>query len=158
MTLTLNVKARLLDPSTRCKYMIKNPEKYLTTAGGKICCRRCKAQSSRTKLQCAKPALKGKAVCGHHGGYSTGPKTKAGKDRIRAAHLKHCEETLEAKTERSEKKAMFRYLTDVGNHCNLFYMQLKTRGRPPSGYKQLDLTDPEQLALTILKIQHKRKC
>jgi hypothetical protein len=31
------------------------------------------------------------------------------------------------------------------------YEQLKTRGRPPSGYTQLDLTDPEQLALTILK-------
>ena len=27
----------------------------------------------------------------------------------------------------------------------------KTRGRPPSGYSQLDLTDPEQLALGILK-------
>ena len=131
--------------------MIKNLELYLITAGGKIRCRRCKARSSRTKLQCAKPALKGKAVCGHHGGYSTGPKTKAGKDRIRAAHLTHGEETLEAKAERSEKSVMFRYLTDIGNHCNMFYKQLKTRGRPPSGYTQLDLTDPEQLALTILK-------
>jgi len=27
----------------------------------------------------------------------------------------------------------------------------KTRGRPPSGYTKLDLTDPEQLALVILK-------
>ena len=131
--------------------MIQKPEPYLITAGGKIRCRRCKAQSSRTKLQCAKPALKGKAVCGHHGGYSTGPKTKAGKDRIRAAHWRHGEETNEAKAERSAKSLMFRYLTDFGNHCNLFYKQLKTRGRPPSGYTQLDLTDPEQLALTILR-------
>ena len=131
--------------------MIQNPEKYLITAGGKIRCRRCKAQSSRTKLQCFKPALKGKAVCGHHGGYSTGPKTKAGKDRIRTAHLTHGEETLEAKAERNEKSVMFRYLTDLGNHCNMFYKKLKTRGRPPLGYKQLDLTDPEQLALAILK-------
>ena len=131
--------------------MIKNPEPYLITAGGKIRCRRCKAQSSRTKLQCAKPALKGKAVCGHHGGLSTGPRSQKGKNRIRAAHLKHGEETLEAKTERSEKNAMFRYLTDIGNHCDMFYKQIKTRGRPPSGYTQLDLTDPEQLALAILK-------
>jgi len=133
--------------------MIQNPEPYLNTAGGKIRCRRCKAQSSRTKLQCSKPALKGKAVCGHHGGYSTGPKTKEGKDRIRAAHLKHGEETQEAKAERSEKSVMFRYLTDLGNHCNMFYKQLKTRGRPPMGYVQLDLTDPEQLALAILHSQ-----
>jgi hypothetical protein len=46
---------------------------------------------------------------------------------------------------------MFRYLNDIGNHVELFYKQLKTRGRPPSGYTQLDLTDPEQLALAILK-------
>jgi hypothetical protein len=131
--------------------MIQNPEQYLITAGGKICCRRCKAQSSRTKLQCSKPALKGKAVCGHHGGYSTGPRTKEGKDRIRATHLKLGEETLEAKAERSEKSVMFRYLTDIGNHCNMFYKQLKTQGRPPSGYAKLNLNDEEQLAIAILK-------
>jgi hypothetical protein len=130
--------------------MIQNPEQYLITAGGKICCRRCKAQSSRTKLQCSKPALKGKAVCGHHGGYSTGPRSKEGKDRIRAAHFKHGGETLEAKAERSAKSVMFRYLTDIGNHCNMFYKQLKTTGRPPSGYVQLDLEDPEQLVLAVL--------
>ena len=53
--------------------------------------------------------------------------------------------------ERSEKSFMFRYLTDIGNHCNMFYKQLKTRGRPPSGYAQLDLNDKEQLAIAILK-------
>ena len=131
--------------------MIKNPEPFLITAGGKIRCRRCKAQSSRTKLQCAKPALKGKAVCGHHGGLSTGPRSQKGKNRIRAAHLKHGQETLEAKAERSAKSLMFRYINDIGNHCNLFFKQIKVRGRPPSGYTQLDLTDPEQLALGILK-------
>ena len=131
--------------------MIQNPEQYLITAGGKIRCRRCKAQSSRTKLQCAKPSLKGKAVCQFHGGRSTGPKSKEGKDRIRAAHWKHGEETLEAKAERSAKSAMFLYLRDLGEHIGLFYKKLKARGRPPSGYVQLDLTDPKQLALAILK-------
>lgn len=131
--------------------MIENPEKYLSTAGGKIRCRRCKAQSSRTKLQCAKPALRGKAVCGHHGGLSTGPRSKEGKDRIRAAHWKHGDETLEAKAERSAKSLMFRYLNDIGNHCGMFYRQIKALGRPPSGYTQLDLTDPEQLVTAILK-------
>jgi len=136
--------------------MIKNPEAYLITAGGKICCRRCKAKSSRTNLQCSKPALKGKAVCGHHGGYSTGPTSKEGKYRIRAAHFKHGAETLEAKAERSAKSVMFRYLTDIGNHCNMFYKEIKTRGRPPKGYAQLDLADPEQLALAILKTLHSK--
>ena len=131
--------------------MITSQKRYLTTAGGKIRCRRCKAQSSRTNLQCSKPALKGRAVCQFHGGLSTGPRSKEGKDRIRATHFKHGEETVEAKAERSAKSVVFRYLTDIGNHCDMFYKKLKTRGRPPSGYTQLDLTDPEQLALAILK-------
>ena len=131
--------------------MSQTTELYLITAGGKIRCRRCKARSSRTKLQCAKPALKGKVVCGHHGGYSTGPRTKEGKGRIRAAHLKHGQETQEARAERSAKSLMFKYLLDLGNHTDLFYKQIKVRGRPPLGYTHLDLTDPEQLTLAILK-------
>ena len=136
--------------------MSQTTELYLITAGGKIRCRRCKARSSRTKIQCAKPALKGKAVCGHHGGYSTGPKTKGGKERIRTAHLKHGQETQEARAERSAKSLMFKYLLDLGNHTDLFYKQIKVRGRPPSGYIHLDLTDPEQLAVAILKTQPKK--
>ena len=54
--------------------------------------------------------------------------------------------------QRAAKSEMFRYLTDLGNHCKLFYKEIKTRGRPPTGYEKLDLTDPEQLALAILKI------
>ena len=131
--------------------MSQATELYLITADGKIRCRRCKARSSRTKIQCAKPALKSKVVCGHHGGYSTGPKTKGGKERIRTAHLKHGQETQEARAERSAKNLMFKYLLDLGNHTDLFYKQIKVRGRPPLGYTHLDLTDPEQLALVILR-------
>ena len=95
-------------------------------------------------------------VCGHHGGYSTGPRTKEGKERIRAAHLKHGQETQEARAERNKKSVMLRYLNDIGNHVELFYRQIKTRGRPPSGYAQLDLSNPEQLAVAILKTQPKK--
>jgi len=125
----------------------------LITAGGRIKCRRCTAKSSHTKEQCKRPVskLSKTSKCSRHGGLSTGPKTKEGKDRIRAAHLKLGGETLAAKAECSEKSVMFRYLTDFGNHCNMFYEQLKTLGRPPSGYTQLDLTDPEQLAIAILR-------
>ena len=131
--------------------MIKNPEPYLITAGGRIRCRRCKAQSSRTKAQCKNPALKNKAVCKWHGGLSTGPKTKAGKDRIRAAHLTHGEETQEAKAQRSVKSALFRYLTDLGNHCNMFYKEIKPLGRPPANYAKFDANDIKQLELLIIK-------
>ena len=32
----------------------------------------------------------------------------------------------------------------------MFYKKIKARSRPPSGYMQVDLTDPEQLALGLL--------
>jgi hypothetical protein len=53
--------------------------------------------------------------------------------------------------ERSEKSMMFRYLTDLGNHRNMFYKEIKARGRPPSGSAKLDLNDEERLAIAILK-------
>ena len=56
-----------------------------------------------------------------------------------------------AKAIRSQKSEMFRYLTDLGNHFDMFYEKIKTRGRLPSDYKKLDLTDSEQLALAVLK-------
>ena len=127
------------------------PEQYLITAGGKIKCKRCQARSSRKKQQCGKPAMHLKNVCDTHGGLSTGPKTAEGIKRIQNAHWKHGNETNESRAERIAKSVMFRYLTDLGNHCNMFYKQLKTRGRPPSGYAQLDLNDKEQLDIAILK-------
>ena len=102
---------------------INNPELILITAGGRIKCRRCTAKSSHTKKHCKRPAskLSKTSKCSRHGGLSTGPKTKVGKDRIRAAHLKHGEETREAKAKRSAKSVMFKYLLDLGNHVGLFY-------------------------------------
>ena len=58
---------------------IVNVELTLTTAGGRIVCRRCNAMSKRTKLQCGGPAVRGKTKCKFHGGRSTGPRTDEGK-------------------------------------------------------------------------------
>jgi len=63
----------------------------------------------------------------------------------------HGERTKEAEAELRKKGVLLRYLVDLGNHSRLFYKEIKTRGRPPAGYERLDLTDPEQLALAILK-------
>ena len=43
---------------------------YLQTAGGKITCLRCTAKSTRTKLQCGRPAIKTSRTqkCQYHGG------------------------------------------------------------------------------------------
>lgn len=94
---------------------IQNPELLLITAGGKIRCRRCVGVSSRTKKQCKHPALKTSrgSRCKWHAGASTGPKTKEGKDRIRAAHWKDGSETLEAKSERRRKFAQLREIAKL---------------------------------------------
>jgi len=129
--------------------MIQDPEHYLITAGGKIRCRRCKAQSSRTKLQCSKPALKGKSVCQFHGGRSTGPKTKEGKRRIRDAHWVHGEATLEARQNHREASARIAMLEQLGWHLKMFRGN-KTRGRKPAGYIKLNLNEADQIYIALL--------
>jgi hypothetical protein len=66
---------------------MKEITQKLVTAGNKITCARCTAKSKRSGEQCKKPALKASRTqkCEFHGGRSTGPKTKVGRDRQRAA-------------------------------------------------------------------------
>ena len=71
-----NVIEGMSGKSNDCNNVI---EGMLTTAGGKIVCRRCSAMSKRTKLQCGGPAIKGKTKCKFHGGLSTGPKSELGR-------------------------------------------------------------------------------
>ena len=130
----------------------------LITAGGRIKCRRCTAKSSRTTEQCKRPAskLSKTSKCSRHGGLSTGPKTKEGKDRIRSAHLKHGRETLEAKAKRSAKSAMFFYLRDLGEHLKMFEPK-KNRGKKPSAYVRQDLISRLNILEIILRIENLKK-
>lgn len=49
---------------------------------------KCQAHSRSGKL-CGNFAVKGKKVCKLHGGWSTGPKTEEGRERIRQARTIH---------------------------------------------------------------------
>ena len=64
--------------------------------------------------------------------------------------------TKESQTELVERSLVLRYLVDIGNHIKLFYKELKPLGRPPAAYVRLDLDDPEQLVLAILKTLQKK--
>ena len=57
--------------------------------------RRCLART-RSGGQCQCPAMKDKARCRIHGGLSTGPRTKDGKEKVRQSVLKHGQYTKEA--------------------------------------------------------------
>ena len=100
------------------------------TLGGRVEYNQCQARSSRTKLQCRAPAIKGKRVCKWHGGRSTGPKTEAGRQRCAEAKTIHGRETREARNERSLGLARIAVLREVG--FALGFMQgPRTRGRRP---------------------------
>lgn len=75
----------------------------LSTAGGRIICRRCSATSKRTKRQCKAPAVKGKQTCRFHGGYSTGFATESGKRRCIEANTTFGNETRAMRRVRQKK-------------------------------------------------------
>ena len=119
-----------------------SPDIHLTTAGGKITCLRCTAMSKRTKLQCAKPALKASRTqkCQFHGGRGSGPKTAEGRARIGAAHRVHGEETNERRAERSQGALRLAQLEDA-MHVLGMTSASRTRGRKPSGYRPISTLD-----------------
>jgi len=121
-------------------------EHTLTTLGRRVTCQRCQAQSKRTKLQCAAPALKGKRVCKTHGGRSTGPKTKAGRQRCSEAKKIHGRETGKTRSERSLASARLAVLEAVGHKLG-FMNGGRTRGVKPH---KMDQVLPELQALLEL--------
>jgi hypothetical protein len=96
-----------------CKTMSKNFT--LKTAGGRITCTQCQAQSKRTKQQCRAPAARGKTMCRFHGGASTGPKTDEGRARCAAAKTMHGFETRKTRIERAEGMRRLRDLEELGH-------------------------------------------
>jgi hypothetical protein len=115
---------------------------FLTTVGGRIKCLRCTALSTRTKLQCGRPALKTSKTqkCGHHGGLSTGPKTAEGRQRIADAQTVHGRDTKAARLERSRGSLRLAQLEDM-----MFVLKMssapRSRGRKPNGYVPLRTID-----------------
>ena len=106
----------------------------LLTLGGRVQCTQCNAKSKRTRVRCRAPAIKGKAVCRFHGGKSTGPKTKAGRAKIAAAHTVHGRETRQKRADTSAKLAELRELEELGFKVGLFAEGTpRTRGRKPKG-------------------------
>ena len=124
-----------------------NWQSTLETAGGKINCPRCQAMSKRTKQQCRRPALKGKAVCDFHGGRSTGPKTETGKARQRAAVTTSGRYTKDAMANMARSALRLAGLEDAMYVLNMTTAP-RTRGRKPKGYVPLKtIEDVVQFAL-----------
>ena len=107
--------------------------KYLQTAGGKITCLRCQAKSTRTKLQCGRPAIKTSRTqkCQYHGGR---PHTSETLRRISEANMTHGKATKEAREKYRHDCALIHELQDA-----VYVLKMgegpKIRGPKPRGYK-----------------------
>lgn len=112
---------------TKCK------EQYLVTGGGRITCLRCTAQSSRTKLQCGRPAIKTSRTqkCQYHGGR---PHTAETLRRISEANTLHGQSTKSAKEQYRHDSALMHELEDA-----IAVLKMgegpRIRGPKPKGYK-----------------------
>ena len=106
---------------------------YLQTAGGKITCLRCTAQSTRTKEQCGRPAIKISRTqkCQYHGGR---PHTEETLKCISEANTLHGQATKAAKEQYRPDCALIHELEDA-----IAVLKMgegpRIRGRKPKGYK-----------------------
>lgn len=122
--------------------MLKN----FVSKNGKIQCLRCTAHSSRTGVQCGRPALKSSKTqkCQYHGARSTGPKTAEGKARIAAAQIVHGQETNAARAARAADSAKLSLIEDA-----MYLLEMtnapRTRGRKAKGYVPVKTLDDVRL-------------
>ena len=111
----------------------EDKEQYLITGGGNITCLRCKARSTRTKLQCGRPAIKTSRTqkCQFHGGR---PHSEETLKRISGANTIHGQATKEAKEQYRHDSALIHELEDA-----IAVLKMgsgpKIRGPKPKGYK-----------------------
>ena len=107
--------------------------KYLQTAGGKINCLRCTAKSTRTKLQCGRPAIKTSRTqkCQFHGGRPFSEETLK---RISEANTLHGQSTKVAKAQYRHDSALMHELEDAV-HVLRMGEGPRIRGPKPKGYK-----------------------
>jgi hypothetical protein len=126
---------QILEDQPSAEPTVDGKAMYLTTAGGQIKCLRCTARSSRTKLQCGKPALRSSTTqkCQVHGGRQHSAETI---ERISAANTVHGQSSKAAKEHYRQDAVLIRQLEDA-----LRALQLaegpRMRGRKPTGYESL---------------------
>ena len=112
---------------------INGKAKYLLTAGGSITCLRCQAKSTRTKMQCGRPALtiSSKQLCQYHGGR---PHTPDILKRISEANTLHGQFSKVAKQQFRHDSALMHELEDA-----IAVLKMgegpRIRGPKPKGYK-----------------------
>ena len=66
--------------------------------------------------------------------------------------FKHGRSTKQTKKLHQQTSTRLHFLEDLGHHIKMFHENAtRTRGRKPNGYLKLNLNDPTQYTLAILK-------
>lgn len=112
--------------------------------------RQCKAIRKRTKSRCLNPAAYGCTTCRYHG--ATPAHTRKNVTGENHPQFKHGKNTKQAKERYKQMASKLRLLEDMGHHANMFHKDApRTRGRKPNGYLKLNLSDPLQMEIAIIK-------
>lgn len=124
-----------LENQSSTEQTVDGKAKFLLTAGNRIFCLRCLAKSSRTGVQCAKPALRVSShqLCGHHGGR---PHTAETLQRISQANTLHGEFSKISKKQYRQDAVLIRQLEDAVRVLKMAEGP-RFQGRKPEGYKSL---------------------
>ena len=100
----------------------------------------CKAITKRSKKRCLNPAAYGCSTCRYHG-----------------ATPVHTRKSLSGKDHHQQSSTRLRFLEDLGHHIKMFHGNAtRTRGRKANGYLKLNLSDPIQLIIAILKTMEEK--
>ena len=112
--------------------------------------RQCKAITKRSKKRCLNPSAYGCSTCRYHGATPVlTRKNVTGEDH---PQFKHGRDTKKAKERHQQTMVKLLLLEDLGHHIKMFHENAtRTRGRRPNGYLKLNLNDPTQYTLAILK-------
>jgi hypothetical protein len=126
-------------------------ETHVSVAGGRIRCLRCTASSTRTKMQCGRPALKASRTqkCQFHGGR---PHTAELLRRISEANVLHGEATKAAKQQYRHDSALIHELEDAMRVLEIGEGP-RLRGRKPMGYKPI-LTQADVVRMIQERLLH----
>lgn len=112
--------------------------------------RQCKAITKRSKKRCLNPSAYGCTTCRYHG--ATPLHTRNNVFGENHPQFKHGRDTKQAKKRHQQTTTELHYLEDLGHHIKMFHKDAtRTRGRKPYGYLKLNLSDPKQLAIALLK-------
>ena len=108
----------------------------------------CQVKCKRTGIRCKNPAAFSCKSCRMHGAHKS-RKTLQGANH---PQYRHGERTKESIKERQKTLLRLHMLEEIGHHIKMFAEgSTRTRGPKPTGWAPLNLAEPNQMALAILK-------